>query len=155
VTRPTRDETLMEVAWAFSRRSTCSRLHVGAVFARDGRILATGYNGAPAKLPHCSHGEDLLEEAMDEALGETKLGVERGCTDAEHAERNGIAYAARYGLALEGCELFVTHMPCLPCAMSIVNAGVKRVTFQEAYRIVHGINLFHRAGLQVSQFKPK
>lgn len=57
MTRPTEEETLVHVAYVFAARSTCSRAHVGAVFALRGRILATGYNGAPAGMPHCSHDE--------------------------------------------------------------------------------------------------
>ena len=59
--RPDRDDTLMGVAYLFAKRSTCSRLHVGAVFSKAGRILVTGYNGAPSGLPHCDHFCDCAE----------------------------------------------------------------------------------------------
>lgn len=50
-----RDEMLMDVVDVVARRGTCSRAQVGMVFAREGRILVTGYNGAPAGLAHCDH----------------------------------------------------------------------------------------------------
>lgn len=53
--RPSRDEALMDTARVWAKRGTCSRLQVGAVFSRSGRILTTGYNGVPAGLQHCSH----------------------------------------------------------------------------------------------------
>ncbi len=53
--RITRDEMLMEVAHVVAKRGTCSRLQVGAVFALEGRILVTGYNGAPRGMDHCTH----------------------------------------------------------------------------------------------------
>ena len=53
--RITREEMLMGVAEVVARRGTCSRAQVGVVFAREGRILATGYNGAPRGIPHCHH----------------------------------------------------------------------------------------------------
>lgn len=53
--RPTRAQTLMQTAFLWAERSTCSRLHVGCVIHRDGRILVQGYNGAPAGLDHCTH----------------------------------------------------------------------------------------------------
>ena len=53
--RITREEMLMGVAEVVARRGTCSRAQVGVVFAREGRILATGYNGAPRGIPHCTH----------------------------------------------------------------------------------------------------
>jgi len=55
VTRPSVDDVLMHCAYAWAARGTCTRLQVGALFARDGRILATGYNGAPSGMPHCEH----------------------------------------------------------------------------------------------------
>jgi deoxycytidylate deaminase len=46
--RPTWDEYFLDIAFVVSNRSTCDRAHVGALLVRDRRILATGYNGAPA-----------------------------------------------------------------------------------------------------------
>lgn len=134
--RPSRDSVLMQSAWVWSQRSTCSRLQVGAVFARDGRILVTGYNGAPTRLRHCIHLDDSP------------------CTTAEHAERNGIAYAARHGITLQGSTLYVTHMPCSACAMSIINAGVTRVLYQEPYRDRSGVKLMMKASLVVERYTP-
>lgn len=155
--RPSRGETLMAVAYLWAKRSTCDRLHVGAVFAREGRILVNGYNGAPAGLPHCDHTcdcEDWPHKPYPKSVSPHHPDCRsiRPCTIAEHAERNGIAYAARYGIALEGCEVFVTHMPCIACAMSLINAGVLRVTYQETYRDDSGIRLLRAAGLFVDQY---
>jgi dCMP deaminase len=72
------------------------------------------------------------------------------CTTAEHAERNAIAWAARHGIKLEDSRLFVTHMPCLPCSMSIINAGVERVYYFHPYRDDSGVKLLTRAGVGVS-----
>lgn len=55
VERISRDEMLMEMAQVVAKRGTCSRLQVGAVFAVEGRVVATGYNGAPPGLAHCVH----------------------------------------------------------------------------------------------------
>jgi len=125
---------LMEIAHTVAKRGTCSRLHVGAVFSRDGRIVSTGYNGTPAGMPHCQHWDD------DDNTG---------CDQAEHAERNAIAWAARHGLALEGCELHVTHAPCLACARSVINAGIGRVSYKTPYRLREGIILLAEAGVEI------
>ncbi|MCA1800000.1 MAG: hypothetical protein LC650_01735 [Actinobacteria bacterium] len=129
-----------------TERSTCPRLHVGAVFSRDGRILVTGYNGAPKGLPHCEHECNcrFYQGVHDEGCR-----FEQPCLTAEHAERNAIAWAARNGVKLEGCEVHVTHMPCLACAMSLINAGVERVTYRNPYRILDGVNLLRQAGIEV------
>ncbi|MCG8482700.1 MAG: deaminase, partial [Clostridia bacterium] len=54
--RPEWDEYFMQIAEVVKTRSTCLRRQVGAVIVKDHRILATGYNGAPAKLAHCLDG---------------------------------------------------------------------------------------------------
>lgn len=45
----------------------------------------------------------------------------------EHAERNAIYNAARVGVAVKGCTIYVTHMPCTDCAPAIIQVGIKRV----------------------------
>lgn len=174
-TRPSRDEVLMHCAYIWASRGTCSRLQVGAVFARDGRILVTGYNGAPAGLPHCDHTCICQDERVQvKHTGQTadkrpilelvdSVSVDGRwhssacpsiipCTIAEHAERNGIAYAARHGVRLEGAELFLTDSPCLPCSMAVVNAGVERVVYDREYRLTDGIELLREAGIAVERF---
>lgn len=130
-TRPSRDQTLMDTAWAWSRRSTCDRLHVGAVFSLEGRILAQGYNGSPKGMPHCPPDHDT-EDCL-----------------AVHAEANAISWAARNGVRLDFSELHVTHEPCLQCARLLVNVGVDKITFQEAYRLHDGYRLLEAAGINV------
>lgn len=163
--RVTRDEMLMEVAQAVAKRGTCSRLQVGAVISREGRIISTGYNGAPAGLDHCYHTQEqpyayLLDGPMDEPIdarpGRMFLVPESvrtitpiGCQVAEHAERNAIAFAARYGLALDRGELHCTHAPCLQCSRSIINAGITRVSYLVPYRLTEGVELLAHAGLDV------
>lgn len=152
--RPSRTSTLMQTAFLWGERSTCSRLHVGAVFAREGRILVQGYNGAPAGLPHCDH---TCECGFDPESKQAKLGMGHEgwcpavmpCTISVHAEANAIAYAARWGVVLEGSDLFCTHQPCLPCAQSIINAGIKVVRYVEEYRLKDGIDLLTKAGVLV------
>lgn len=156
--RPSVHNTLMGCADLWARRSTCSRLHVGAVFARGQRILGTGYNGAPAGLPHCDHPctcDELMKKTsiISRAPSVHLAGCrsQEPCLTSEHAERNGIAWAARNGIALEGSHLYVTHMPCYSCSMSIVNAGVVRVIYRETYRDHSGVDLLLKAGVGVVQ----
>jgi dCMP deaminase len=124
----------MDHARLVALRSTCSRLHVGAVAAKEGRLLVSGYNGAPAGVPHCDH--------------ETSPGP---CKRSVHAEANVIAYAARWGIWLEGAELFTTHSPCLSCCQLLVNTGISRVVFEVLFREAEGLDLLIEAGIMVEQ----
>lgn len=132
--RPTRDQTLLQVANVIAERSTCTRLNVGAVIAREGRIMTTGYNGPPSGMPHCDH--TVAERIV------------QPCTAAVHAEANAIAFAARYGMATEHAELYVTHSPCGTCAKLIVNAGIVRVAYGVEFRDLTGLDLLESAGVE-------
>ncbi|QNJ59476.1 deoxycytidylate deaminase [Gordonia phage Buttrmlkdreams] len=131
-----REEWLIDLATVISQRSTCSRLQVGAIAVRSGQLLAAGYNGAPAGMPHCVHTDD------------------QPCTRAVHAEVNCIASAARYGVSLTGAEVYVTHSPCVSCAGLLINAGISKVTFYIPFRDEAGINLLEEAGVNVAVVQP-
>lgn len=135
--RPSRDEVLIASALLWSTRGTCDRAKVGAVIARDGRILVSGYNGPPAGMPHCNHGTDPGP-----------------CEDAVHAEANAIVYAARYGTRLEGTDIYCTHFPCPNCAKLIVNSGIQRVFYLTPYRDMWGKWLFEQVNIPVTKMLP-
>lgn len=124
----------MDVAHIIGHRGTCERLRVGAVIARDSRIISTGYNGAPSGLEHCHHTVDEIK-------------ARRGCDNTIHAEQNAIAAAARFGASTDGAQLYVTHMPCLQCAKAIINSGIDYVWYSMDYRITDGVDLLVRAGI--------
>jgi dCMP deaminase len=145
--RPTRDETLMEHARVVAKRATCSRQSVGVVIAREGRVLVTGYNGAPAGLDHCHHGCDC--GSSDPGRHWPGCRSKEPCTIAVHAECNAIAYAARWGIRVEAAELFTTFSPCLPCGQLIVNSGITRVVYGALHRDRRGLQLCEKAGIEV------
>ena len=60
--RPSWDEYFMKMANDVATRTTCLRRGVGAVIVKDRRILATGYNGVPTGLTHCSETGCLREQ---------------------------------------------------------------------------------------------
>lgn len=143
--RPSRDETLLDVAHVIARRSTCSRGSVGAVLALDGRVLSTGYNGAPEGLPHCDHplSEGGRIDKSDDEAGTSN----RGCQTAVHAEMNAVIYAARHGTKTDGATLYTTYTPCAACAQAIINSGVVRVVAAKEYRRKEGVHLLRQAGI--------
>lgn len=171
--RISRFDMLMEVAHVVAKRGTCVRLQVGAVFAKEGRILVTGYNGAARGMAHCQHevyryGIDRMPSWYDKSLGEdvghgviketigtpyyfdgVTVSKDQGCTVAQHAERNAIDFAARLGISLEGSEVYVTHAPCEACAKSLAGVGVKEVYFFTKYRKTTGVEILVKSGIEV------
>lgn len=147
--RPSVDETLLHVAYAWSRRGTCSRAYVGAVLAIDGRTVASGYNGAPRGMSHCDCVPSTGTYVGHDALGAYVGNDTTGCPVSVHAEANAVAFAARNGIPTEGATLYTTLMPCRVCAALLVNAGVVRVVAVERYRDRAGEDLLRAAGVVV------
>lgn len=88
---------------------------VGCVIVGPGReIRATGYNGLPRGV------SDADNRRFDRSSGEKFHWI-------EHAERNAIYNAARCGVELAGCALYVNRYPCADCGRAIIQAGIMRV----------------------------
>lgn len=105
-----------EVAAWSKDRST----QVGAVIVKADRTPGPyGYNGFPRAI-------DDEDDARHTRPMKYKW--------TEHAERNAIYNAARIGVALEGCTIYVTHTPCPDCTRAIVQVGIRRVVVDEASR---------------------
>lgn len=104
-------EYLMGFAQHAALKSKDPSTKVGAVLTRERRVLCTGFNGLPQGV------KDL--PARYERPRKYLL--------VAHAEANAISTAARHGIRVEGCEMFVTHFPCSSCAKLIVQSGISKV----------------------------
>ncbi len=133
--RPSWDEYFMQIAFTVAQRSTCARAHVGCVLVRERRILTTGYNGAPAGLPHCDDVGHLL--------------IDGHCVRTLHAEQNALIQAALHGVGTEGAAAYVTHQPCLTCAKMLINAGVRRVIYAGNYPDEHSRAFLDEANVEL------
>ena len=125
--RPSWDEYFLSIANLVSKRSTCLRRSVGACLVKDRRILATGYNGAPSSITHCSV-TGCIREKLKIPSGE-KHELCRGL----HAEQHSFLQAALYGTSLKDSILYSTIQPCIICAKMIINAGIKEVVIKGDY----------------------
>ena len=143
--RPSMDETLMHVAYVMAARGTCPTRQVGTVIALDGRILATGYNGAPSGMRHCTHAPVVYDEPT--------IAKEPPCTNAVHSEANAISFAARYGISVMNATLYTTSMPCGSCAKLIIQSGIQRVIYDQEYRDTVGLDTLHEANFQIDDPK--
>ena len=125
------DKRYLRLARIWAENSYCQRRKVGALLVKDQMIISDGYNGTPAGF------ENICE---DEA-GTTKPYV-------LHAEANAITKIARRGNSSQGSTLYITASPCLECSKLIIQAGIKRVVFNDLYRITDGLNVLNRAGVE-------
>lgn len=131
--RPSWDEYFLEVAQVVATRSTCDRAHVGCVIVKERRILTTGYNGAPAGLPHCDEVGHLMDNGH--------------CIRTLHAEQNALIQAALHGISTQGATAYITHQPCFHCAKMLINAGIRRVVHGGIYTDKRSLALLDEAGV--------
>ncbi|MBR3830033.1 MAG: dCMP deaminase family protein [Muribaculaceae bacterium] len=125
------DKRYLRMANIWAENSYCQRRKVGAIIVRNQMIISDGYNGTPAGF----------ENICEDNTGTTKPYV-------LHAEANAITKVARSNNSSDGATLYVTASPCVECAKLIIQAGIKRVVFNELYRITDGIDLLKRAQIE-------
>lgn len=140
----------MNLATDLASRSHCVKAHVGAVLAKDTRIISIGYNGPPAGTHNCDEEWPGVGCARDS---------KGSCSLALHAEENAILYAVKNGTKLEGATLYTTLSPCLPCARLIFSAGVTQVYYRDSYAEYkglasdEGVDFLNRFGVKAEKFE--
>lgn len=144
--RPTWDEYFMEMANVARKRSTCLRRQVGAVIVKEQRILSTGYNGVPTGIKHCDE-VGCLRQKLNVPSGE-RHELCRGL----HAEQNAIVNAANFGISLKGATLYCTTQPCIICTKMIINAGIKRIVYDEGYPDNMSLEMLEESGVDLERF---
>ena len=105
----------MNIAKMVAERSTCNRAKIGAVIVKDRSIISTGYNGAPAGLPHCTDVGCLIYTSINPDGEE-----EQNCFRTIHAEINAIAQAAKHGVSIDGADIYITASPCYHCLKVLI-----------------------------------
>jgi dCMP deaminase len=132
------DTRYMRMATIWAENSYCKRRQVGALLVKDKMIISDGYNGTPS-------GFDNNCEVENNSSFPYVL----------HAEANAITKVARSNNSSDGATLYVTASPCIECAKLIIQAGIKRVVYGEQYRLLDGVDLLRKAGIDVSQIEPE
>lgn len=141
-------EYYMEIARTVAKRSTCIRSNVGAVMVSDNRIIATGYNGAPSKMPHCIDMGVCFRNENGVESG-TKLETCRSV----HAEQNLIAHCSFHGSSSKDSTVYCTMLPCVICAKLLINAGVSTLIYDDVYADQSSVDLFLEAGVKLISYK--
>ncbi len=107
----------MGEVYEIARKSKDPRTKIGAVLVKKGHSPLRGFNGIPkgvADLP------DRMERPEKYHW-------------MEHAERNVLYMAAKFGISTEGGVLFTQGMPCVDCARGIVNSSISEVVLHKQW----------------------
>ena len=145
--RPSWNQYFASIARMVATRSTCLRRHVGAVLVKEKRILSTGYNGAPAGLKHCIEVGCLREKDS------IPSGTRHELCRALHAEQNAIVQAAYHGISIAGSTLYCTNKPCVICSKMLINAGIKRIFFDDGYDDDLSDAILDEAKIEIMRFE--
>ena len=139
----------IELANLISKKGSCVKRQVGAVIVRDNMVISTGYNGTPRGVANCNEGG--CARCNDATVRSGQKYDECLCV---HAEENAIVQAAYQGVSTKDSILFTNLCPCLYCAKSIVNAGIKKVFYNEAFTMDEAtIKLLTDAGLEIEKYE--
>jgi dCMP deaminase len=107
------DLKFIELSKLVSTWSKDTNSKVGAVIVDDDNIvLSMGYNGFPRGC------DDSIESRYEKPIKYLYT---------EHAERNALYHAARHGVSLKDCTIYVTMFCCSDCARGIIQSGIKKV----------------------------
>lgn len=107
------DKRFIELAAHIGAWSKDPNRKVGCVIVDgDNIVRSSGFNGFPRGV------NDVAESWHDRPAKYTWT---------EHAERNAIFNAARTGVSVAGCRMYVNWFPCMDCARAIVQSGVVEV----------------------------
>jgi len=149
------DRWYHELCMTVAKKSQCHSRQIGAILVKDKAVVSQGYNGPPRGVIPCDErwlcDSKMLEKAGFNTLTPDKFNTkyykdlegicpryvpEMGFKSGEglewcvagHAERNALINAARAGIKTKNTIMYMDcGIPCTPCLVEIVNAGVKEI----------------------------
>ncbi len=126
------DEYYLDIAREVSTRSTCLRIHYGAVLVKNNCIISTGYNGAASGYANCNDLGVCIRDELKVPHGERY----ELCRSV-HAEANAIIQAHPdqaegsilylYGIDAKTGKPLNYNNPCEMCKRNIRNAKIAEV----------------------------
>jgi len=122
--------------------SHCERVKVAAIAVQHGRIVATGINGTPPGYVNCDehfhhvHSSENIKIPYEEWKNSEEfksLHHKWSERNETHAEQSLICEAAKKGIELEGCDIYVSHQPCIHCSKMLTALGVNNIFYVNSY----------------------
>ena len=115
------DQCHMSMAHEASKRSPDAQTKVGAFLTNETHEpVSAGYNGFPKGFPDYRL-PNMRPDKYDWMV---------------HAEMNAILNAARQGKLTKDTIMYCTHQPCKNCTLSMWQAGIKHVVFDNSTTVV-------------------
>ena len=137
------DRDYMNKAYEQAEKSSCSRIKVGAIFVKDGEIIAQGYNNVTGGVRDCREVGCIRDELK------IPSGERREVCRAICAEQLAISEAARNGVELDGSTAYITDYPCHICAKLLVSSGIKEIVYDRYYNDQLSSHFLMEAGTKI------
>lgn len=146
ISTDTLDRDLMSVAFNSASKSPDWWRQIGALLVTKERdIVLVSFN------------QHVPSEQSEYCYGDPRSNFEPGqsieVSGALHAEAAIIAEAARRGICMEGCYLYVTTFPCPPCAYLCAFSGIERIYYADGYSLVAGAEVLKAKGVEIVRVK--
>lgn len=126
------DRAYLRMAAEWGALSHCERKRVGALIVKNSMIISDGYNGTPTGFDNCC--EDDNNKTQWYVL---------------HAEANAIMKVAKSTNNSNGATLYITLSPCRECSKLVLQSGIKRVVYLNAYKDDSGLKFLEKAGVEI------
>lgn len=140
-------EELMGRSFREAKLATNLWRRVGAVIVKGKEVLLAAHNTqVPSRHTPYYEGDPRMF---------FKRGLHIELTTDDHAERRLIAEAARRGIPIEDCDLYVTTFPCPPCAKQIAYSGIRTVYFAEGYAMLDSERILKENGVELVRVEMK
>lgn len=128
--RPDWNQYFMLMAKQVALRSGCNSRKNGAIIVKNGRMIASGYNGSVAGTQQCTDmGEHYCYRRDNKIPDSDKY---NHCP-AIHAEQNALNQAAEFGISVHGGIMYQTLQPCIVCLKNIAQVGIKHIFYELTY----------------------
>ena len=127
----------MDMAERFGKTSEAERLQVGCLIHNGHHIISEGCNGQPP---------GWHTESCEDSDGRTEPTV-------RHAELAALEKLWTSPETAEGAYVFVSHAPCLGCAIKLATAKVAEVYYRYDYRCDKGVEHLRSKNIVVKQLK--
>jgi dCMP deaminase len=108
------DTNFQDALWRVARASKDTGAKVGALIVRNGTLVVGACNEPPIGVVETEERRTRPAKYLF----------------TEHAERNAVLLAARYGHKTQGCVMYQTWFPCADCARAIIQSGIVRIVCQ-------------------------
>ena len=147
------DDYFHKICVAVASKSPCLSRQIGAVIVRDNSVVSTGFNGPARGYRHCE-GIEPHCLCPRHAAG-FNSGEALDICPAGQAEVNAISNAARLGVSVKDCTLYMNCIiPYKDCAIQVVNSGIVEVVVDEL-EYYHDMSkkIFQSGNVKVRRFR--